>query len=97
MYDPLYVSPILTGITMLVQQRMTPQTATDPVQQKMMMFMPVMFTVMFLWAPSGLDIYWLVSNVLAIGQQDFTNRILGAADPAPGRRAAAEQEADATA
>jgi YidC/Oxa1 family membrane protein insertase len=76
-YDPYFVSPILTGITMLVQQRMTPMTATDPVQQKMFMFMPVIFTVMFLWAPSGLNIYWLVNNVLAIAQQYFTNRIIG--------------------
>ena len=77
-FDPYFVSPVLTGITMLVQQRMTPQTATDPVQQKMFMFMPVIFTVMFLWAPSGLNIYWLVNNLLAIGQQYFTNRIIGA-------------------
>jgi YidC/Oxa1 family membrane protein insertase len=77
-YDPFYVAPILTGITMLVQQKMTPQTATDPVQQKMFMLMPVIFTVMFLWAPSGLNIYWLVNNVLAIGQQYFTYRIIGA-------------------
>ena len=76
-FDPYFVSPVLTGITMLVQQRMTPQTATDPVQQKMFMFMPVIFTVMFLWAPSGLNIYWLVNNLLAIGQQYFTNRIIG--------------------
>jgi len=47
-YDPFYVAPILTGITMLVQQRMTPQTSTDPVQQKMFMLMPVIFTVMLL-------------------------------------------------
>ena len=78
-YDPFYVAPILTGITMLVQQRMTPQTSTDPVQQKMFMLMPVIFTVMFLWAPSGLNIYWLVNNVLAIGQQSITNRLLGTA------------------
>ncbi len=77
-YDPFYVAPILTGITMLVQQRMTPQTAgTDPMQQKMFMMMPVVFTVMFLWAPSGLNIYWLVNNVLAIAQQYFTNRLIG--------------------
>ena len=87
-YDPFYVAPILTGITMLVQQRMTPQTSTDPVQQKMFMLMPVIFTVMFLWAPSGLNIYWLVNNVLAIGQQYFTNRIIG---PARVPRPAAER------
>jgi len=88
-YDPYFVSPILTGITMLVQQKMTPQTATDPVQQKMFMLMPVIFTVMFLWAPSGLNIYWLVNNLLAISQQYFTNRLIGPARtprPAPERR-----------
>ncbi|MCX6551014.1 MAG: membrane protein insertase YidC [Acidobacteria bacterium] len=89
-YDPFYVAPVLTGITMLVQQRMTPQTATDPMQQKMFMMMPVIFTVMFLWAPSGLNIYWLVNNVLAIGQQYFTYKIIGAPRiprPAAERRA----------
>jgi len=87
-YDPFYVAPILTGVSMLVQQRMTPQTSTDPVQQKMFMLMPVIFTVMFLWAPSGLNIYWLVNNVLAIGQQYFTNRLIG---PARVPRPAAER------
>ncbi len=75
-YDPMYVTPILMGITMVVQQRMTPSTA-DPVQQKMLMAMPVVFTFMFLWAPSGLVLYWLISNVWAIGQQHFTNRLIG--------------------
>jgi YidC/Oxa1 family membrane protein insertase len=42
-----------------------------------MMFMPIMFTVMFLWAPSGLVIYWFVSNLFAIGQQYLTNRLIG--------------------
>ncbi len=87
-YDPYYVAPILTGITMLVQQKMTPQTATDPVQQKMFMLMPVIFTGMFLWAPSGLNIYWLFNNLLAIGQQYFTNRLIG---PARIPRPAAER------
>jgi YidC/Oxa1 family membrane protein insertase len=83
-YDPFFVTPVLTGITMLVQQRMTPQTSADPVQQKMFMFMPIIFTVMFLWAPSGLNIYWLFNNLLAIGQQYVTNRYMGPA-PAPRR------------
>jgi YidC/Oxa1 family membrane protein insertase len=80
--DPLFITPLLMGATMFWQQRMTPSTA-DPAQQKVMMFMPVMFTVMFLWAPSGLVIYWLVSNLLAIAQQYLTNRMIG---PAPGAR-----------
>jgi YidC/Oxa1 family membrane protein insertase len=75
-HDPLYITPVLMGITMLLQQRMTP--IADPAQQKMMMIMPVMFLVFFLWAPSGLVLYWLMSNVLAIGQQYLTNRMIGA-------------------
>ena len=74
--DPLFITPLLMGGTMFWQQRMTPSTA-DPTQQKVMMFMPVMFTFMFLWAPSGLVVYWLVSNLFAIGQQYVTNRMLG--------------------
>ncbi len=75
-HDPLYVTPILMGITMFVQQKMTPSTM-DPAQQKMMMLMPAVFLFMFLWAPSGLVIYWFVSNLLAIAQQYFTNRLIG--------------------
>ena len=75
-HDPWYVTPVLMGVTQLVQQRMTPSTA-DPVQQKMFMFMPIVFTGMFLWAPSGLVIYWFFSNLLAIGQQVITNKIIG--------------------
>jgi YidC/Oxa1 family membrane protein insertase len=75
-HDPLYVTPILMGITMVWQQKLTPSGA-DPVQQKMMMAMPLVFTFMFLWAPSGLVIYWFVSNLLAIGQQYVTNAMIG--------------------
>jgi YidC/Oxa1 family membrane protein insertase len=84
--DPYYVTPILMGGTMFWQQRMMPSTA-DPVQQKMFLLMPVIFTTMFLAAPSGLVLYWLVSNLLAIGQQYITNRMIGAPPPrqAPAR------------
>lgn len=75
-HDPWYITPLMMGASMLWQQRLQPGTG-DPVQQKVMMFMPVMFTVMFLWAPSGLVIYWLVSNMWAIGQQYFTNWLIG--------------------
>ena len=75
-HDPFYVTPLLMGASMVWQQRLTPTTA-DPMQQKIMMFMPVVFTFMFLWAPSGLVLYWLVSNFWAIGQQQITNRIIG--------------------
>ena len=75
--DPYYVLPILMGITMFAQQRMTPTTA-DPTQQRMMLIMPVVFTGMSLWWSSGLLLYWTVSNIWGIGQQMITNRIIGA-------------------
>jgi YidC/Oxa1 family membrane protein insertase len=72
--DPYYVTPILMGGTMVLQQWMTP-SAGDPTQKKMMLMMPVIFTYMFLSFPSGLVLYWLVSNVLSIGQQVITNKM----------------------
>jgi YidC/Oxa1 family membrane protein insertase len=61
------------GGTMVATQLMTPSTA-DPVQQKIMLFMPIMFTAMFLSFPSGLVLYWLVSNLLSIAQQLYLRR-----------------------
>jgi YidC/Oxa1 family membrane protein insertase len=75
-HDPLFITPILMGITQFVQTKMTPSTA-DPAQQKVMMFMPLLFMFMFIWAPSGLVLYWTVSNLWAIGQQAITNKIIG--------------------
>ncbi len=75
--DPFYVAPVLMGVSQLWQQRLAPAAGADPAQQKMMMFMPVMFTVLFLWAPSGVAIYWLVSNVWGIGQTYLTNYMIG--------------------
>ena len=63
--DPTYVSPLLMGASMFLQQKMTP-TVGDPAQTKIMLVMPIMFTFMFLSFPSGLVIYWLVSNVLSM-------------------------------
>ncbi len=73
--DPYYILPIVMGITMVVQQKMTP-TSLDPKQNRMMMLMPVVFTFMFLNFASGLVLYWLVNNLLSIIQQFFTNRKL---------------------
>jgi len=72
-HDPTYVLPVLMGITMFVQQKMTP-TMGDPRQAKMMLFMPFVFTFMFLNLPSGLVLYWTVSNVLQILQQKLMDR-----------------------
>ncbi len=66
--DPYYITPIIMGISMFLQQKMTP-SAGDPTQQKIMLLMPVVFTFMFLQFPSGLVIYWLLNNILSIGQQ----------------------------
>ncbi|VAX17838.1 Inner membrane protein translocase and chaperone YidC, long form, partial [hydrothermal vent metagenome] len=73
MKDPYYVTPVLMGISMLAQQMMTPSTG-DPMQRKMMMLLPVVFTFMFLSFPSGLVIYWLVNNILTIIQQWIIKR-----------------------
>jgi YidC/Oxa1 family membrane protein insertase len=67
------VLTLLMGGTMLIQQAMTPMSG-DPVQQKIMMLMPVMFTVMFVNFPAGLVLYWLVNNVLSITQQYAQNK-----------------------
>jgi YidC/Oxa1 family membrane protein insertase len=75
-YDPYFVLPILMGITQLAIQRMTPQTTADPVQAKIMQFMPVMFTFILAWAPSGLVLYWFSNNLVSVGQQVVTNRLL---------------------
>ncbi len=68
--DPYYITPVVMGATMFLQQKMSP-SAPDPTQQKVMMMMPVIFTFMFLNFPSGLVIYWLVNNVLSIAQQYY--------------------------
>ena len=77
--DPYYVLPILMGASMFGQQLLNP-APMDPMQQKIMMALPLVFTVFFLWFPSGLVLYWLVNNVLSIGQQWFITRKIQAAD-----------------
>ncbi len=69
--DPLYITPILMGITMLIQQMLTPSSG-DPTQKKMMYILPVVFTFMFLNFPSGLVLYWLINNIFSILQQLYT-------------------------
>ena len=74
--DPFYVLPLLMGATMWWIQKMSPTTVTDPMQQKVMQFMPILFTFMFLWFPAGLTLYWLVSNIVTIAQQTYIYRHL---------------------
>lgn len=74
--DPYYVLPLLMGVTMYMIQKMSPTQVQDPMQQKVMQFMPVMFTFFFLWFPAGLVLYWLMSNVVTIIQQTIIFRAL---------------------
>jgi YidC/Oxa1 family membrane protein insertase len=76
-HDPYFVTPILMGISQVWQQRLAPAAGMDPIQQKMTMLMPVFFTFLFLWYPSGVALYWLINNVFAIGQQYTTNYMIG--------------------
>ncbi|WWP00333.1 MAG: membrane protein insertase YidC [Candidatus Dasytiphilus stammeri] len=76
--DPYYVLPIIMGITMLIIQKMSPSspTLTDPMQHKIMSYMPIIFTLFFLWFPSGLVLYYIVSNLVTIIQQQLISHNL---------------------
>lgn len=71
--DPYYITPVLMGIAMFIQQKMTPSTA-DPMQQKIFLAMPIIFTFLFINFQSGLVLYWLTNNILAIIQQYIINK-----------------------
>ena len=77
--DPFYVTPVLLSITMYFQQKLTPNTSTDPAQQKMMQFMPVIFGAFMLALPAGLTIYMLINAIASIGQQFILNKKLDGA------------------
>lgn len=66
--DPFYVLPLLMGVSMYIQQKLNP-TPPDPVQAKVMQFLPIIFTAFFAFFPSGLVLYWVVNNILSIAQQ----------------------------
>ena len=71
--DPYFVLPILMGVSMWVQQKITPNSVTDPMQQKIFQWLPVIMTIFFLTFPSGLVLYWLVNNIFTIAQQYIIN------------------------
>jgi YidC/Oxa1 family membrane protein insertase len=75
--DPFYVLPVIMAITSFIQVKLSP-ASPDPVQQKVMMAMPIIFSVMFLFFPAGLVLYWLVNNVLSILQQWRINKVIEA-------------------
>ncbi|WP_423195262.1 MULTISPECIES: membrane protein insertase YidC [unclassified Cupriavidus] len=74
--DPFYILPIVMAVSMFVQTRLNP-TPPDPVQAKVMMIMPLVFSFMFFFFPAGLVLYWVVNNILSIAQQWQINRMLG--------------------
>jgi len=83
--DPLYVLPIVMGVTQFVQQKMTP-AAADPMQRRMFQLFPVIFLIFSLQFPSGLVLYWLVNNLLTIAQQAIQNAVKTPAAPEPAKR-----------
>jgi YidC/Oxa1 family membrane protein insertase len=79
--DPYYVLPLLMGVTMFIQTKLNP-APPDPMQAKVMLMMPVLFTAMFLFFPAGLVLYWTVNNLLSIAQQwKITRTIESASKP----------------
>lgn len=79
--DPYFILPLIMGVSMFIQQRLSPPPA-DPLQAKIMQFFPVMFTGFFAFFPSGLVLYWVVNNLLSILQQWYINKTIGAPAPA---------------
>ena len=75
-YDPFFVLPLLYGVSMFIMQKMSPTAVTDPLQKKIFMAMPFVFTFMFCTFPAGLTLYWLVSNCFTILQQVIIYRSL---------------------
>jgi len=75
---PIGLLPILMAVSMFIQTKLNP-TPPDPLQAKLMMFMPLAFSVMFFFFPSGLVLYWVVNNILSIAQQWQINKIYGGA------------------
>ena len=83
--DPYYVLPILMTVTMVIQTKLNP-VPPDPVQAKVMMFMPFVFSIFFFFFPAGLVLYWLVNNILSIAQQWQIQRMFERDKPAHGKR-----------
>ncbi len=76
--DPTFILPLIMGASMWFQQKLNPPVMQDPMQQKIFMYLPVVFTVMFLFFPAGLVLYWVVNNLLSIAQQWYiTKKIIG--------------------
>jgi YidC/Oxa1 family membrane protein insertase len=79
--DPYFILPVIMAVSMFIQTKLNP-TPPDPLQAKLMMFMPIAFSVMFFFFPSGLVLYWVVNNILSIAQQWQINKLFGGAKKA---------------
>jgi YidC/Oxa1 family membrane protein insertase len=79
--DPYFILPLIMGVSMFIQQKLSPPPS-DPMQAKIMQFFPIMFTGFFAFFPSGLVLYWVVNNLLSILQQWYINKTIGAPVPA---------------
>lgn len=73
--DPLFILPVAMGITMFVHQRITPTNFTDPMQEKIMKYLPLIFTFFFVTFPAGLTLYWFTNNLFSIAQQMYVNSL----------------------
>ena len=73
--DPYFILPVLMGISMFIQQKLSPNNFTDPTQEKIMKFLPLIFTFFFVTFPAGLTLYWFVSNLFSIAQQYYVNKL----------------------
>jgi YidC/Oxa1 family membrane protein insertase len=79
--DPYYVLPVIMAVSMFVQQKLNPQPP-DPMQQKIMMYLPLVFGVMFAFFPAGLVLYWVFNNLLSIAQQYVITKRIEAGESA---------------
>jgi YidC/Oxa1 family membrane protein insertase len=79
--DPYFILPIVMAVSMFIQTKLNP-TPPDPIQAKVMLFMPIIFSVMFFFFPAGLVLYWVVNNILSIAQQWVITKKIQGAKPA---------------
>ena len=73
--DPYYILPVIMAVSMWVQTKLNP-TPPDPIQAKVMLYMPIIFSIMFCFFPAGLVLYWVVNNILSIAQQWQINKMI---------------------
>lgn len=78
--DPYYILPIIMGVTMFIQQKLNPSAMMDEMQQKVMKFLPFVFTIFFMFFPAGLVLYWVVNNILSVAQQWYITKKIEAGE-----------------